>query len=149
MEHPIVRSVGDDGAASDEVIDATLVGPFGSLCRRSGAQRPLPCSERAMQGSQTSAVRRRRVMKAGPAAAAPGEATETCGSIFVMPTISRFIGIVIAMYFDDHGPPHFHARHADGAAKVRIDTLEPIDSTLAETFTVRARLGGAPSRGAS
>jgi hypothetical protein len=47
-----------------------------------------------------------------------------------MPTISRFFGIVIAMYFDDHGPPHFHARHADGAAKVRIDTLEPIETTL-------------------
>jgi hypothetical protein len=31
---------------------------------------------------------------------------------------------------DDHGPPHFHARHADGAAKVRIDTLEPIETTL-------------------
>lgn len=47
-----------------------------------------------------------------------------------MPTISRFLGIAIAMYFDDHGPPHFHARHTDGAAKIRIDTLEPIDSTL-------------------
>jgi hypothetical protein len=47
-----------------------------------------------------------------------------------MPTISRFFGIVIAMYFDDHGPPHFHARHADGAAKIRIDTLEAIESTL-------------------
>lgn len=47
-----------------------------------------------------------------------------------MPTISRFFGIVIAMYFDDHGPPHFHARHADGAAKIRIDTLDAIDSTL-------------------
>jgi hypothetical protein len=34
------------------------------------------------------------------------------------------------MYFDDHGPPHSHARHADGAAKIRIDTVEPIDSTL-------------------
>jgi hypothetical protein len=47
-----------------------------------------------------------------------------------MPTISRFFGIVIAMYFDDHGPPHFHARRADGAAKIRIDTLEAIESTL-------------------
>jgi hypothetical protein len=36
----------------------------------------------------------------------------------------------IAMYFDDHGPPHFHARHADGEAKVQSDTLEVIDSTL-------------------
>jgi len=48
-----------------------------------------------------------------------------------MPTISRFFGISIAMFFDDHGPPHFHARHADGEAKIRIDTLEVIDSTLA------------------
>ena len=47
-----------------------------------------------------------------------------------MPTISRFMGIVIAMFFDDHGPPHFHARHADGSAKVRIDTVEVIDSSL-------------------
>jgi hypothetical protein len=35
-----------------------------------------------------------------------------------MPTISRFFGITIAMYFDDHGHPHFHARDADGEAKV-------------------------------
>ena len=26
-----------------------------------------------------------------------------------MPELSRFYGIVIRMYFDDHGPPHFHA----------------------------------------
>jgi hypothetical protein len=26
-----------------------------------------------------------------------------------VPTISRFFGISIAMYFDDHGFPHFHA----------------------------------------
>jgi hypothetical protein len=47
-----------------------------------------------------------------------------------VPTISRFFGISIAMFFDDHGPPHFHARHAEGSAKVRIDTLEVIDSNL-------------------
>jgi hypothetical protein len=47
-----------------------------------------------------------------------------------VPTISRFFGISIAMFFDDHGPPHFHARHAEGSAKVRIDTLEVIDSDL-------------------
>jgi hypothetical protein len=26
---------------------------------------------------------------------------------------------VIAMFYDDHGFPHFHARHPDGEAKVR------------------------------
>jgi hypothetical protein len=40
------------------------------------------------------------------------------------------MGIVIAMFFEDHGPPHFHARHAEGSAKVRFDTVEVIDSSL-------------------
>jgi Domain of unknown function (DUF4160) len=47
-----------------------------------------------------------------------------------VPAISRFFGITIAMFFDDHGHPHFHARHSEGEAKIRIDNLEPIDSTL-------------------
>jgi len=51
-------------------------------------------------------------------------------TILDVPTISRFFGIAIAMFFDDHGPPHFHARHADGSAKVRLDTREMIDSSL-------------------
>ena len=34
------------------------------------------------------------------------------------------------MFFDDHGPPHFHARHAEGSAKVRFDSVEVIDSNL-------------------
>lgn len=29
-----------------------------------------------------------------------------------MPELSRFYGIVIQMYFDDHPPPHFHAIYA-------------------------------------
>jgi hypothetical protein len=47
-----------------------------------------------------------------------------------VPTISRFFGISIAMFFDDHGQPHFHARHAEGGAKVRIESLEVIESNL-------------------
>ena len=31
------------------------------------------------------------------------------GSIVVVPAISRFYGIVIAMYFDDHGPDRAEA----------------------------------------
>jgi Domain of unknown function (DUF4160) len=34
------------------------------------------------------------------------------------------------MYYDDHGHPHFHARHAGDQAKVRIDTVEVIESSL-------------------
>jgi Domain of unknown function (DUF4160) len=49
---------------------------------------------------------------------------------FDVPTISRFFGIVIAMFYDDHGPPHFHARHAGGSAKIRIEAVEVIDTSL-------------------
>jgi hypothetical protein len=37
-----------------------------------------------------------------------------------MPEISRFFGIVIRMYFNDHGPPHFHAAYDGAEATVRI-----------------------------
>ena len=37
-----------------------------------------------------------------------------------MPTICRFYGITIAIYFNDHAPPHFHARYGEYLAQVRI-----------------------------
>jgi len=36
-----------------------------------------------------------------------------------MPEICRFYGIIIAMFYDEHNPPHFHARY--GSCKVSID----------------------------
>ncbi len=41
-----------------------------------------------------------------------------------MPTLSRFFGIVITMNWDDHPPPHFHARYSEHEGVVRLDTLE-------------------------
>lgn len=41
----------------------------------------------------------------------------------VMPEISRFFGISIRMYFDDHNPPHFHAIYADAEAEFGIAPL--------------------------
>ena len=38
-----------------------------------------------------------------------------------MPEISRFLGIVIAMYYNDHGPAHFHARYGDCVVRVAIE----------------------------
>jgi len=35
-----------------------------------------------------------------------------------MPRISVFLGIVITMYFDDHAPPHFHARYSGQEAAI-------------------------------
>lgn len=37
-----------------------------------------------------------------------------------MPVISRFLGIVIAMFWDDHSPPHFHARYGEFEITVNI-----------------------------
>ena len=39
-----------------------------------------------------------------------------------MPVISRFLGIIIAMYWDDHAPPHFHAKYAGYEITVNIHT---------------------------
>jgi hypothetical protein len=41
-----------------------------------------------------------------------------------MPRLVRFSSTEIAMYFADHNPPHFHVLGRNGAAQVRIDTLE-------------------------
>ena len=38
-----------------------------------------------------------------------------------MPQVSRFLGIVIAMYYRDHAPPHFHALYGECELVVRID----------------------------
>ena len=35
-----------------------------------------------------------------------------------MPEISRFFGIIIRMFYDDHGPPHVHAEYQGGKAKI-------------------------------
>ena len=47
-----------------------------------------------------------------------------------MPEISRFLGIVIAMYFKDHGPPHFHAKYGDQRATFSINDLRLIEGKL-------------------
>jgi hypothetical protein len=47
-----------------------------------------------------------------------------------MPTISTFYGIVIRMFFNDHAPPHFHARYGEFEATIEISTLEILQGQL-------------------
>ncbi len=47
-----------------------------------------------------------------------------------MPTISRFYGILIQMYFGDHLPPHFHALYAEFEALIEIQTFDLIGGEL-------------------
>jgi hypothetical protein len=47
-----------------------------------------------------------------------------------MPEISRFFGLIIRMYFDDHGPPHFHASYAECEGRLRIAPVGVMDGDL-------------------
>lgn len=40
-----------------------------------------------------------------------------------MPRISEFYGIIVEMYWDDHNPPHFHAKYGAEKAEIEIRTL--------------------------
>jgi Domain of unknown function (DUF4160) len=47
-----------------------------------------------------------------------------------MPTLSTFYGILIRMFFNDHAPPHFHARYGEFEATIDIDTQGVIQGEL-------------------
>lgn len=47
-----------------------------------------------------------------------------------MPEISRFLGIIIAMYYNDHHPPHFHAKYGGSEVKINIENGEVIEGKL-------------------
>lgn len=47
-----------------------------------------------------------------------------------VPEISRFFGIAIRMYFDDHNPPHFHASYAEFEAQIGIDPVTILNGSL-------------------
>lgn len=47
-----------------------------------------------------------------------------------MPEISRFLGIVIAMYYNDHQPPHFHAKYGDYRGVITISDLKLVEGQL-------------------
>ena len=50
-----------------------------------------------------------------------------------MPELSRFLGIVITMFYRDHAPPHFHAFYGDFEIDVSI-----ADGVVTGTFPKRA-----------
>lgn len=51
-----------------------------------------------------------------------------------MPEISRFLGIVIAMFYNEHAPPHFYAWYGEHEATIRIE-----DGTVEGYLPRRAR----------
>ncbi|WP_419846811.1 DUF4160 domain-containing protein [Candidatus Poriferisocius sp.] len=47
-----------------------------------------------------------------------------------MPELSRFYGIVIRMFANDHNPPHFHAQYGEHSATIDIATRSIIEGSL-------------------
>ena len=47
-----------------------------------------------------------------------------------MPEISRFFGIIIYIYYNEHQPAHFHAVYGEYEALIMIDTLSILSGHL-------------------
>jgi hypothetical protein len=47
-----------------------------------------------------------------------------------MPTISSFYGIMVRMFYNDHGPPHFHALYGEFQATITIENLSVLEGYL-------------------
>ena len=47
-----------------------------------------------------------------------------------MPRICSFYGVVVAMYYREHGVPHFHAFYGEYEASIAIETLDALHGNL-------------------
>jgi hypothetical protein len=63
-----------------------------------------------------------------------------------MPQVSRFSGIVITMYFNDHDPPHFHVRYGEYRATVTLDPVQLQEGELPRRISGRVMEWGRAHR---
>ncbi len=47
-----------------------------------------------------------------------------------MPEVSRFYGIIIAVFFNEHNPPHFHARYGNNKIAIEINSLKILEGNF-------------------
>ena len=48
----------------------------------------------------------------------------------IMPELSRFLGVIIYMYFNDHNPPHFHVVYGEYEASISITGLGVLEGEV-------------------
>ena len=106
------------GLLPSVVSAAQPFGAFGGLSGGSGRRVVARASSDASTASFLSGVERAE----HPARVRPGEST--------LPTISRFFGIRIRMFYEDHPPAHFHAIYGEHGAVLSIGGLELIQGWL-------------------
>jgi len=64
----------------------------------------------------------------------------------VVPTISRFYGIVITMFFNDHPPPHVHVRYGEHVGRIDYRTGDVLTGDTWSGHPTRRRMVGAALR---
>ncbi|MFH0802705.1 MAG: DUF4160 domain-containing protein [bacterium] len=47
-----------------------------------------------------------------------------------MPEICRFYGIIISLFYDEHNPPHFHARYGGEKVAIEIQSLRILEGRI-------------------
>ena len=47
-----------------------------------------------------------------------------------MPEMCRFLGIVVSMWYEDHAPPHFHARYGGQEARFALEPVRLFEGRL-------------------
>lgn len=47
-----------------------------------------------------------------------------------MPEICRFYGIIISVFYNEHNPPHFHARYGEDKVAIDIHTLQVLEGRI-------------------
>jgi hypothetical protein len=52
------------------------------------------------------------------------------GEYILMPLISQFFGIMIYMYWDEHNPPHFHAKYNEFEAEISLLPIKIIKGDM-------------------
>jgi hypothetical protein len=51
-----------------------------------------------------------------------------------MPVISLFYGIIVEMFYNEHIPPHFHARHGEYRAVIDIASGDVLEGELSRRY---------------
>ena len=47
-----------------------------------------------------------------------------------MPEVSRFYGIIVAIFFNEHNPPHFHARYGNNKIAIEMNSLKILEGNF-------------------
>ncbi len=106
-----------------------------SKCAEGGGGGAPDGEKKVAMNSASGARAGRLPTNLGNSEGAPHQDRGDCGRLYPkggrrVPTISEFYGIVIQMFWRDHGPPHFHALYAEHEALIDPRNLKIMRGSL-------------------